>query len=280
MTVFEVYQKGLELLKSHQIEDALIDCDLLFADAVGKDRFWRRLHRDDTMSLTSIDVFFQNIERRLQGEPLQYILGLWSFFGRDFFVGEGVLIPRPETEELVERANKILKDKPSAVVYDLCAGSGAIGLTVALENPNTFVYLFEKYDAAFSYLQKNLDALGVRNAKAIQADILNFPFETLKQQADLLLSNPPYIPSAELKTLQKEVQKEPQTALDGGKDGLLFYKAIKESWLPFVNANGTLLFECGNEQGNAIAELFSNDSVNQKIIYDFNAVDRIVEINV
>ncbi len=279
MTVFELYKTGLLTLQAHQIEDAAVDADLLFSEAFGKDKSWRIVHAGDRAEELKASQFLSFVERRVKGEPLQYILGAWSFFGRDFSVGDGVLIPRPETEELVERALELLpKDSPQ-IVYDLCAGSGAIGLTVALERPNCTVYLFEKYDAAFSYLEKNKNALGVQNVKLIQADVLKSPDETLPQ-ADMLLSNPPYIPSSEVLVLQQEVQREPHTALDGGEDGLCFYRAIRSLWLNRVKKDGYLLFECGNHQAKEISSLFAGDTAKQNVLYDFNAVDRIVEINV
>lgn len=279
MTVFELYKTGLLRLQENQVEDAAIDAELLFNDAFGKDKSWRIVHAQDTADEQNAANFLSLIARRLKGEPLQYILGFWSFFGRNFFVGDGVLIPRPETEELVEHALEHLNSNKQQIIYDLCAGSGAIGLTIALEHPDSMVYLFEKYDGAFSFLEKNKTALGVENVKLVKADILKAPDVSLPK-ADILLSNPPYIPSAELPTLQKEVQREPQTALDGGADGLYFYRAIRNLWLPQVKTDGWLLFECGNNQAQEIASLFSEVTKKQNVLYDFNAVDRIVEINV
>ena len=191
-------------------------------------------------------------------------------------MGEGVLIPRPETEELVETAISVLRENPHSTVFDLCAGSGCIGLTVAKEVPECTVYLFEKYDAAFSYLQKNAEALNAPNAHLIKADIFtDTPPDGAR--ADLLLSNPPYIPKRELAELQKEVLREPSTALDGGFDGLDFYRAIQNRWLPFVNADGTLLFECGDGQGSEIATLFESAKA-AKVLFDFQNIDRFVQI--
>jgi len=279
MTAKELFTSGLQALKAAGVDDARFECDCLFEAATGISKS-RRL-ADPPQSVPDCGkVRFQSLlERRTSGEPLQYILGKWQFFGRDFFVGEGVLIPRPETEQLVETANKIIRENCYRTVLDLCAGSGCIGLSVALQNPDTKVYLIEKYDAALYYLKKNVTALGAHNAEIVQADILiDMPENGFC--ADLLLSNPPYIPTAEIPVLQAEVQKEPHTALDGGVDGLLFYRAILNRWLPCVRPNGTLLFECGDGQGAAIASIFHKKTAAQRVLYDFNDIDRYVQIKV
>lgn len=276
MTLSELQKAGKSRLQSAEIEDAVFEAACLLESATGCSRSQCLARAAEAVSERVTTRFFSQIARRIQGEPLQYILGKWSFYGRDFFVGEGVLIPRPETEELVETAISVLRENPHSTVFDLCAGSGCIGLTVAKEVPECTVYLFEKYDAAFSYLQKNAEALGVPNAHLIRADIFtDAPPDGAR--ADLLLSNPPYIPKRELAELQKEVLREPSTALDGGFDGLDFYRAIQNRWLPFVNADGTLLFECGDGQGSEIATLFESAKA-AKVLFDFQNIDRFVQI--
>lgn len=276
MTLSELQKAGKSRLQSAEIEDAVFEAACLLESVVGYSRSQCLVRGAEAVSETVKTRFFAQIARRIQGEPLQYILGKWSFYGRDFFVGEGVLIPRPETEELVEAAISVLRENPHRVVFDLCAGSGCIGLTVAKEVPECTVYLFEKYDAAFSYLQKNAEALGVPNAHLIRADIFtDAPPDGAR--ADLLLSNPPYIPKRELAELQKEVLREPSTALDGGADGLDFYRVIQNRWMPFVNAGGTLLFECGDGQGSEIANLFKSAKA-AKVRFDFQNIDRFVQV--
>lgn len=276
MTLSELQKEGKIRLQRAEIEDAVFEAACLLESVTGYSRSQCLARDAEAVSERVTARFFSQIARRIQGEPLQYILGKWSFYGRDFLVGEGVLIPRPETEELVETAVSVLRENPHSTVFDLCAGSGCIGLTVAKEVPECTVYLFEKYDAAFSYLQKNAEALYVPNAHLIKADIFtDAPPDGV--QADLLLSNPPYIPKRELPDLQKEVLREPSTALDGGFDGLDFYRAIQNRWLPFVNAGGTLLFECGDGQGSEIATLFESAKA-AKVLFDFQNIDRFVQI--
>lgn len=278
MTVSQVFQNGLAALQTAGTEDAEFDCGCLFSEAFQVSHAWRITHAEDEANEEKTEKFLGFIRRRCSGEPLQYILGIWSFYGRDFFVGKGVLIPRPETEQLVEFAVKTIREKQMKTVVDLCAGSGCIGLTVAIENPDCFVYLIEKYDDALAYLQKNMNALGVKNAKILKADALSVALPDL--HADLLLSNPPYVPDGEMSALQKEVRFEPETALAGGEDGLRFYRAIAENWLRVLNPGGEVFLECGDGQGRAIVSLFREKSSAQEIIYDFNNIDRFVHITV
>lgn len=219
------------------------------------------------------------IERRINGEPLQYILGKWDFYDLTFFVGDGVLIPRPETEMLVDFALDKLKDIEKPVIYDLCAGTGCIGLTIASHRKDATVYLLEKEDKAYSYLERNKTALNLKNAVILKGDLFDFDFSSLLQ-CDILLSNPPYINTAEVKTLQKEVLKEPITALDGGVDGLDFYRCIANRWLDAVNKNGFIAFECGENQSEDIIRIFNGKFAKKEVLFDFNNIDRIVTFRI
>lgn len=278
MTVLEAFQNGERILLANGIEDAAFDCGCLFEAACGYAHAARIAHAHDILDPEAETKFFVYIRRRASGEPLQYILGKWTFCGREFQVGKGVLIPRPETEELAEHASRAVRENRYTVVWDLCAGTGCLGLTLALENPGVQVVLFEKYEGALAYLVQNQQSLGVQNAEIVQADVLLPPPKGLALP-DMIISNPPYVPAGEINSLQAEVLREPRSALDGGADGLDFYRAIKEIWLPCIRAGGSLWFECGDGQGNAIASLFS-DCAQSRVHYDANHVDRFVEIHV
>ncbi len=211
------------------------------------------------------------VQRRISGEPLQYILGEWEFFGLPFLVGEGVLIPRPDTEILVEKALEFLKDKPSAKVLDLCAGSGCISVAVA-KNSNCEVTAVELSCTAYSYLQKNIE---YNNAKvtAINADIL----KGVKGQFDLILSNPPYIRTKELDSLSVEVQKEPRLALDGGEDGLNFYRNIAEIYKSNLAPNGKLMLEIGYDQRKSVTSILEEAGYKNIVCYkDYGGNNRVI----
>ena len=184
--------------------------------------------------------------------------------GNEFYVGPGVLIPRPETEGLVEFAIDYLRNIEKPVVIDLCSGSGCIAISIAKLIPEAKVYAVEKFEDAFGYLEKNKGDLF---DKGLLREI----------KADLILSNPPYIRKDDISTLSVEVQNEPVTALDGGCDGYDYYRFLSDYWLEdFLLNNSALMIECGEDQGDYIAELFSHHSLKQEVKLDFNGLQRFV----
>ncbi len=279
MTVGEAYKKGLETLLNSVCDDAYFDCDCLFNEFAEIDKTHRIINENCEINAAAAQKFFDAVNKRASGIPLQYILGYWEFLSYRFSVGEGVLIPRPETELLYEKAEEFIKESGARVIYDLCAGTGAIGLSVALKYPQCKVYLFEKYDGALKYLRKNKEDLNASNAEIIKYDIFDGKPETL-EAPDLILSNPPYIKTNEISTLQREVQKEPATALDGGDDGLSFYRCIAEKWTPSVKKGGSVITECGDGQSDEIKSIFAGVSTKNTVYYDFNNIDRVIRFNV
>ena len=191
------------------------------------------------------------INRRLKGEPIQYILGKWSFYKGEFFVGEGVLIPRQDTETLVETAVEFLKGKENPRVIDLCSGSGCVAISIAADYPEAEIIACEKYQKAYSFLEKNIEFNKTKNVIPMLLDITK---KTLAK-ADLIVSNPPYITKEDMKNLQSEVKKEPETALFGGEDGLYFYRVIAGKWPPCLKKGGMLALEIGIGQEDAVKEL-------------------------
>lgn len=214
-------------------------------------------------------------QRRIQGEPLQYILGSWDFYGYKFEVGEGVLIPRDDTEVLLSVCLDFLRNKKNTKVLDLCSGSGALAVAIAKETDAT-VTAIEKSNKAFDYLTKNIN---LNNAKvnAIKGDI----FECLEMFSDnsfdLILSNPPYIKTDEIKTLQKEISFEPKMALDGGTDGYDFYNHIVKKWSRKLKKCGMLAFELGEGQFDTVKELMKQENfvdIGEKL--DLGNIQRVI----
>ena len=193
--------------------------------------------------------------RRADGEPLQYVLGTWSFMGRDYRVGEGVLIPRDDTEVVVTEALRRVRRLPHPVIVDLCAGTGIIAITLAKEL-HTAVTAVEKSDAAFPYLQQNI-ALHQADVNAIHADLRDCADDFADGSLDLIVSNPPYIRSDEIAGLQQEVQYEPRLALDGGTDGYDFYRMILSLWTKKLKPGGSIAFEIGEGQFETVASLLT-----------------------
>lgn len=207
---------------------------------------------------------------RLRHTPLQYIIGRWQFMDCEFLVDESVLIPRPETELLCECLENEIKTDTSNIVYDLCAGSGCVGISVA-KRCGVKVYAFEKYDAAFRILKKNI-LLNSAQVVPLKHDI-NFAPPAEIPQADFILSNPPYVEQSMIESLQLEVRKEPHEALDGGADGLDFYRSISAVWQQNLKSGGYLALEIGENQAESVKEIFSSLSF-VKLIRDYGGMDR------
>ena len=216
------------------------------------------------------------VSQRLQGRPLQYILGEWDFLSLRLFVGEGVLIPRQDTEILCETVAQALRDVNAPQLIDLCAGSGCIGLGVASLLPCVTVTAVEKSPQAFAYLEKNIARYPALNVTAIQGDILT-DHETFTDMYDAIISNPPYISAEDLRGLMREVQNEPRMALDGGADGLDFYRAICKCWVPKLKADGLCAVEIGFDQGEQVCCLFERTGLTDcRIVKDYGGNDRVV----
>lgn len=210
MTAEQVLRTAAEKLRAAQIENASFDASCLVENITGLSRT-KIMLCDDDIADEQAELVERAVLRRISGEPLQYILGEWDFFGRTFEVGEGVLVPRPETELLVELALEKLRNVRYPVVFDLCAGSGCVGLTIAAERPDAHVWLFEKYDEAFHYLKRNIKKLGLTNVQAVQHDITLGYDDKISETPDLIVSNPPYLRTDELDGLSTEVMHEPAT---------------------------------------------------------------------
>lgn len=271
MTAKEAYNYSVYFLSCNGVDESEFKSLCLVCHLLGIKNSEFTLHRDDDIIMKR---FADLLWRVKSGEPLQYIVGKWDFYESEFYVGEGVLIPRPETEELCSLAIEYIKTLGKCTVYDLCAGSGCIGVSVAKACPNAMVYMIEKSADAMFYLLKNAD--GIFNARVICGDIRNTD-DLVK--ADVIISNPPYIKSEDIKNLQIEVQYEPSTALDGGKDGLDFYRIINDNWSCMLNSNGRLFLEIGEEQANAVGNILTGFK-NINIIKDMYGNDRLVTAEV
>ena len=209
---------------------------------------------EDDIPAESCDKAMQMARRRADGEPIQYVLGCWSFMGRDYKVGEGVLIPRDDTEVVVCEALKRAKSFSRPVVVDLCAGSGIIAVTLEKELSGATVFAVEKSEEAYAYLQENI-TLNQSSVKAIHADLSDCVSDFDDSSLDMIVSNPPYIRSDEIAELQSEVQYEPKMALDGGEDGYIFYETIIRLWSRKLKNGSCIAFEIGEGQYDTIAEM-------------------------
>ncbi len=274
MTVKKVFDKGKSLLKENKIDNYINEARWIFESVFECGSEYIIFCGDDEADDKKTEVYFEKIAERAKGVPVQYVIGTWDFYGESYRVGKGVLIPRPETEMLVDFALDYLKEKSEPVVYDLCSGTGCIGLTIARLIPDAKVFLIEKSPDAFDYLRQNKESLRYKNAEIICGDIFD-GFEKFDiPKADLILSNPPYIESDEIKELQSEVLLEPVMALDGGKDGLVFYRVLSEKWLSSCEC--AIAVECGEGQAHDIEQIFSAHCGETYSLTDFNGIKRVV----
>ena len=275
MTVNEIYQSGLKLLENSNIENSKFEAQSLLQKAFSLDRVGFIMHKTDKADENCSHNFLKFIEKRILGEPLQYILGEWSFMGFDFKVGRGVLIPRDDTEVVINLCIDFLENRTDKKTVDLCSGSGAIA--VALDKiSGAKVTAVEIDETAFSYLETNVKENN-SSVKPVMADALEICETFADGELDLIVSNPPYIKSADIETLQKEVRLEPRLALDGGEDGCDFYREIVSRWSRKLKKGGALAFELGENQADAVKALMAEQGFSDfKISLDFGGVQRAI----
>ena len=213
--------------------------------------------RDDAISDEESDRAVAMARQRAAGEPIQYVTGVWSFMGRAYKVGKGVLIPRDDTEVAVSEALALARAFSRPTIVDLCAGSGIIAVTLAKELPEAAVYAVEKSEWAFSYLQQNIK-LNQAQVKPILSDLADCADDFADGSLDMIVSNPPYIRSGEIASLQSEVQYEPRLALDGGESGFDFYEMILDLWTKKLKTGGVIAFELGEGQFETVAGMLTD----------------------
>lgn len=275
----EAYEKGLERLLESGIENARFDCGVLFEEAFDVDFLSFRFSDGflKTADEKSCEDFFEMTEKRCNGVPLQYIVGRWEFFGLPFYVGEGVLVPRQDTETLVEFAISKFKDKKNIRLCDLCAGSGCIGITLEKHLDCKTALCVELSDKAFGFLEKNIE-LNKSGVKAVLGDVTDEGFVKEQGEFDLIVSNPPYLTKKDMTALQKEVSFEPKQALFGGEDGLDFYRDIVRLWKDKLAFGGMMIFEIGEGQENEVSALMIQHGFkNVRFKADLCGINRIVQ---
>ncbi|GAB4485266.1 MAG: peptide chain release factor N(5)-glutamine methyltransferase [Thermodesulfovibrionales bacterium] len=294
MRLLDALRSATERLERAGVEDPHVDAELLVLHAAGLGRLaaYTENPEIDRRLVSRINSL---VRRRLRSEPVQYITGSVEFLGLRIRVGKGVLIPRPETELLVQEAvtavhssrfkirgfeKKIEHGTSNAEpvsVLDLCTGSGCIALAIGREFPDARVMATDISAKALRYARRNAEENGIANVEFLKGSL----FAPLKKGAcfDLIISNPPYVRTAAIDALQPEVRDwEPRAALDGGDDGLGFYRAILDDAAARLNTGGTLLLEIGFDQGAAVNELAIGAGLaDVSVIRDYAGLDRIVK---
>ena len=263
MTYFELYSYAKKYLTEYEAM-------CIMEDIFGIDRLKLAIHGNDVPE--SEIEFMTAVEKRLSGMPLQYATGKAYFMGREYFVGEGVLIPRDDTEVAVNECINSMKGNER--VIDLCSGSGIIAVTLAKEFPQAEIYAVELENKAYEYLEKNVEYHST-DVRLIHDNIFNE--NCVDGEFDIIISNPPYIRTDIIPDLQSEVQYEPTTALDGGNDGLDFYRCIAEKWIKKLKKGGKIILEIGEEQAKRVSELLKMQEITQIcVVKDIQNLDRVV----
>ena len=243
-----------QALEAHGVPESRREAGSLLSFVIGKDRTFLISHADDLLEETEVDRFREVVARRAEGEPLQYITGMQDFYGREFRVTPDVLIPRPETELLVEAAVEVITDVRGPTICDVGTGSGCIAVTLLCERTDARAVAVDVSEAALKVAAQNAHVLGVGDRIKLK---LSDCFDELdKTTFDLIVSNPPYVSSAALPALQREVRDhEPLVALSPGADGLSVIRRLLHDAPSFLNAGGHLIMEIGYDQGEAMQEL-------------------------
>lgn len=258
-TYNDIYLSARNLLRQSGVEAFSLEAKLLVAGAAGKTT--AQLLRDMSLYASNKieDTVTEYIARRLRGEPVAYITGSWEFYGLPIVTTPDVLIPRMDTEKLVDTAKELLTGrKMNARILDLCCGSGCITCAIGHEMPATRLVAIDISANALEVCRRNIAAQKlISRVICMQADALSSPPLGIGE-FDMIVSNPPYIASEEIKTLDVSVKDfEPVWALDGGEDGLKFYKAITKYWKSLLRQGGYLLFEVGEGQAQAVRDMLS-----------------------
>lgn len=276
MTVLQVLQNTADFFARKGIESPRLNIEHLLADTLGKRRIDLYLEFDRTLSEKELVPLREKVQRRVEGEPLQYLLGSWDFFGRAFRTDQRALIPRPETEILVEIALKVIRAQPSSRnrLLDIGTGSGVLAITLALECPSLSVVGSDVSPLALNLARENAEAHRLnRRIEWIESDLL----QSVTGTFDVLVANLPYIPTAELAKLAPEVQRDPQLALDGGSDGLAVIRRLVQDAPKVLTAGAFVILEVGFDQADRVADLMRAQKFRDiSVENDYQGVRRFV----
>lgn len=273
MKQIELLKLGENVLKKENIQDSHIKASILLQYVLKQTKQELIINSEEIVESSKVNEYNNYLQAIIKGTPIQYITKHQQFMALDFYVDENVLIPQPDTEVLVEEGIKIIKEQ-NMEVLDLCTGSGAIAVSIAHYCKNSTVTAIDISQEALDVARKNANSNNV-NIKFIESDL----FDKLTERSfDIILSNPPYIETDIINILEKDVQAEPHLALDGGKDGLEFYKKILNEAHKHLKTNGYLMLEIGYNQGNAIINLEHKNLklITKQPIKDLAGNDRVV----
>lgn len=282
MKIQDLRKIGREILIKNNVEDTVFKVDMLLRFVTNMSKAELLINLNKELNIATEEVFLTYINDISEGKPIQYITNKQEFMKINFYVNENVLIPQPDTEILVENAiERIQKfEKETIDVLDLCTGSGAIAVSIKKYTEK----VGKKVNVCASDISKKALEIAERNAKENGVNIefiLSDLFARIKKTFDIIVSNPPYIASSVIGSLSKEVQSEPHLALDGGMDGLEFYRNIAKDGYKYLNVGGCLMLEIGYDQKNQVMDLFKSTKMYGKIDYmkDLSGNDRMIIVD-
>ena len=276
MTIKEAINQAVIMLKNENIEAPKNKARMLLEATLKKSKEYLIIYDNKEITPKERDLYVKNVKKHILGEPIQYITGKQEFMKLNFLVTKDVLIPRQDTEILVEEVIKIAKNIENPMILDLCTGSGAIAVSLAKNLENARIFATDISSKALEIAKKNAKLNGVKNnIEFIESNL----FKKIKKlKFDIIVSNPPYIETDEIVKLPKDVQNEPIGALDGGKDGLMFYRSIAKEAPNFLNSQGYLCFEIGYNQKQKVKQILEEEKkyVNIYSKKDLCENDRVV----
>lgn len=255
MNIEEILKKEINNLKQNNIENSTLKVKILLANILNVKKEYLLIHSEEEVKQEDKIKYENNINELIKGKPLQYITNKQEFMGLNFYVDENVLIPQPDTEILVEKAIEIAETTQKNKILDMCTGSGCIAISLAKNINNAQIIATDISNNALNVANKNAINHNVENKiKFINSDMFN----NIEEKFDIIVSNPPYIETETINKLEIEVQNEPHLALDGGIDGLKFYKIIANNAFKYLNENGYLLLEIGYNQQKSVMQLLQD----------------------
>ena len=283
-TLESLLKKGTTILKDNGLEEAGLDAWLLLEYKTGKNRSYYFAHGDEPVSDETAAEYLELIGRRAGHIPVQQLTHQAFFMDYEFYVNENVLIPRQDTETLVEEGLKCLEDVEKPEILDMCTGSGCILISLLLERQDAHGAGVDVSPEALEVAKENASLLNVENrADLVESDLFSAPYFCEKGgkeggKYDILISNPPYIATEEIETSMEEVRlHDPRKALDGMEDGLYFYRKITEEAGEYLKPGGWLLYEIGCTQGEAVSEMLRNAGFEKvQVVKDLPGLDRVV----
>lgn len=275
MTIKEALTKAINLLKKSNIENPIQQAKIVLASVLQKNKEYILINENEVLQNEFYNEFITKIEKLQKGIPLQYITHIQEFMGMDFYVDENVLIPQPDTEILVEEVLNLIGKQESLSVLDMCTGSGAIAVSIAKNTNNCKVYAVDISNTALEVAKKN----AIKNGVDEKIEFINsnmFEKLDINKKFDIIVSNPPYIETDTIKQLEIQVQNEPKIALDGGLDGLDFYRNMLANSKKYLKENGTIAMEIGYNQGKSVIDLFKTQYENVYCKKDLSGNDRVI----